>query len=166
MSKEQTPAENPNKLEKTYKYFDLESFESKSETVVDEFVPATNLAEVNERINGDEAILIAAMNAYLKAQKLAEMEKSVASKGGKKSVVFQVIRPFRAMPPFNVIGATKDAKGQWVKDKEGNIIISDRAAQTKAILEMVKKNPDMIESIKAASLEAPAEGEESEDTTE
>lgn len=141
-----TATPNPNVIKKKYKYFDLESFEAKQVEKEIPFTPATNLAEANERIGSDEAILLNALNAYLRASALAAAEKEVAAMGGRKSIVLGVVRQFRAMPPFNKAADTKEGK----------------AAQTKAILEMIKKNPDMIESIRQASLEAAEAGAEDE----
>lgn len=139
-------------LEKEYKYFDLNDFEVKNEKATATIQVAENLEEANTLLE-NEANLINAANAFARAKSLAVAENSVTSKGGKKSIVFAVIRPFRDMPPFNTVGATKDEKGAYVKDSDGNIII-DKKKQTRAILEMVKKSEEMIQSIREASAAA------------
>jgi len=151
-------------IEKEYKYFDLESFEQKSEKASATVQIAENVEEANSLL-GNEANIITAANSFARASSLGAAEKSVTSKGGKKSIVFAVIGPFRDMLPFNVAGATKNPDGTYVKDSDGNIII-DKKLQTKNILEMVKKLPEMIQSIRDASAAADTTGEPEVETSE
>ena len=151
-------------VEKEYKYFDLDSFEVKQEKVSATVSIAENVAEANTLLENEANIIVAA-NAFARAKSLGSAEKSVTSKGGKKSIVFAVIRPFRDMPPFNLTGATKDENGQFKKDADGNVII-DKKLQTKAILEMVKKLPEMIQSIRDASAADTSTGEPETETEE
>lgn len=120
-------------VEKTYKYFDLETFEPQTETVKVEYPICGTLAEAHEAINGEDKIIIDAINAYLRSQKLTEAEMAVVTKGGSKSSVLAAAKPFRGMPPFNKI--------------------EDRKLQTKAILDVIKQSPALVNSIKLASAE-------------
>jgi len=133
----------PESIEKKYKYFDLDIFEKKEETRTAVFQPARTLTEAHERLGGDDAVLLKALNSFLKASLLSELEQSVVSKGGRTSAVMAAVKPFRNFPPFSKI--------------------ADRAEQTKAIINMIKKNPDMIDSIKLASQTAVEGDEESEE---
>lgn len=136
------------KGEKKYKYFDLDTFESKEETVPYEFTPAVTIEDAHARINGDDSIILKAINAYLKAQLFASLENAVVSKGGRRSAVLSACKPFRSFPPFNNPALYPDTK-------EG------RKAQTDAILSMLKTNEAIINSIKLAS-QNPTEGEEND----
>lgn len=151
------------KVDKTYKYFDLDTLESKSETVPVEFEPAKDLAEAQTRMGGDESVLLKAMNDYLRAQTFGEAERSVTSKGGRKSVVFAICKPFRALPPWNSMHVL-NADGT-PKVENGEKVI-DRAAQTSSILQIVKSNPAMIEAIRAGSATATDEDDATDGETE
>lgn len=169
-------ANQPNTIEKTYKYFDLDTFEQKSETVNVEFTPPSDLNEANTRLNAlgnANDVLLQAITAYLRTKALNAAEQTVVSKGGRKSVVLAVLKPFRAMPPFNSMFVL-DASGKVVTEtytvargeRKGQSVTEnkvDKVAQTKAILDLVKSNPAMINAIKQASLEATADGEETDD---
>lgn len=171
MSKEQTPETTPTGIEKTYKYFDLDTFETKTETVKVDFTEETELASALSKIGNDESIILRAINALLKAEALAKAEQSVIEKGGRKSVVLAVMKPFRAMPPFNSYFVT-DSAGKKVmrtrKTRSGETVTEpamDKARQDKEIMNLLKANPALIASIKQASLEAiGTEEEETEDS--
>lgn len=150
-------------LKKTYKYFDLDTFESKSEEKTVSFEPAKDLAEAHTRVGGDESVLLKALNAFLKAQVLAQAEAEVTSKGGRKSVVLAIAKPFRALPPFNAMYELNADGTPKVADGEKVI---NRADQTKAILTMIKGNAVMLDAIRAGS-QAPTEDEtDGEDSAE
>lgn len=131
-------------IKKTYKYFDLDSFDQKSVEKDISFTPAVDLAEAHSRIGGDESVLLKALNAFLRAEVLAKAEAEVAALGGRKSVVLSIAKPLRLVPQF--------AK------------IENRAEQTKAILEMLKSSPAMIDAIRQASLAV--EGPETDEDAE
>lgn len=135
-------------IKKTYKYFDLDTFEVKSEEKTVIFEPAKDLAEAQSRVGGDEATLLRALNSFLRTSALRDAENEVTSKGGKRTVVLAVAKPFRALPPFSQM-FKKDASGAVVVENGEKVV--DRAAQTKAILDMIKTSPTMLESIKAGS---------------
>jgi hypothetical protein len=148
-----------NHVRKTYKYFDLDTFEDKSETIDIPFTSAKDLAEAQARVGGDESTLLKALNAFLKGEALKDGENSVTSKGGKRSVVLAVAKPFRAMPPFDKVFKL-DADGKPVVENGEKVI--DRKEQTKKILDMIKASPAMLQSIKDASLVS-TDDEESEE---
>lgn len=166
------PTPNPNVTTKVYKYFDLETFESKEKSVDVNFVPPTSLAEATAAVGNDESILLKAVTDFLRAKAYSEAERSVISLGGRKSVVMDVIKPFRSMGPWNkmfVLGADgKPVKETYTikrGDRKGQTVTEDkidRPAQTRAILTMIKSNPQMLESIKNASLEATNETDEND----
>lgn len=147
---------------KKYKYFDLDTFEQKEESVTVEFTPAKDLAEAHTRVGGDDAVMLAALNAYLKGQVLAEAEKSVTSKGGRKSVVFAICKPFRALPPWNTMYELNADGTPKVVDGEKVI---DRAKQTESILNIVKSNQAMLDAIRAGSASDVAEDEDESDAS-
>lgn len=135
-------------LKKTYKYFNLETLDQVSEEKTITFEPAKDLAEAQARVGGDEGTLLKALNAFLRGEALKAAEREVTSKGGKKSVVLAIAKPFRALPPFSTM---------YVLDSEGRPVVKDgekvvnRKAQTKAILEVIKSNPAMLDAIRAGS---------------
>lgn len=149
-------------IKKTYKYFDLETFEVKSEDRTIVFEPAKDLAEAQQRVGGDESTLLKALNSFLRTEALRAAENEVTAKGGKRTVVLAVAKPFRGLPPFNAI-YKKNPDGSVVVENGEKVI--DRPAQTKAILDMIKSNAAMLETIKAGSLtESETEdGEENEE---
>lgn len=147
-------------LKKVYKYFDLTTFESKSEEKTVSFEPAKDLAEAHTRMGGDDAVLLKALNGYLKAEALAQAEAEVTSKGGRKSVVFAICKPFRALPPWNAMYVL-NADGS-IKVEDGEKVI-DRAAQTASILNVVKSNQAMIDAIRAGSAAPADESDENND---
>lgn len=159
-------------IKKTYKFFDLDTLELKSEEKVITFEPAKDLAEAQARVGGDETTLLKALNTFLRSEALKAAEAEVTAKGGKRSVVLAVAKPFRALPPFSqmfVMVPEKDASGNptgksvpLVKDGEKVI---DRKAQTKAILELVKSNSAMLETIKAGSA-SDSDDEDNDETDE
>lgn len=136
----------PVKIEKTYKYFSPETFELVSEKVERTFVPPADLADAMSRIGSDQGIVLKALTSYLSRAALREAKMSVTSKGISKNIVLSVLRPFRAMPPFNAI--------------------EDRTKQTDELLKMLRSNPAMVEVIKAASLSAAASDTDNDDDDE
>jgi hypothetical protein len=147
-------------ITKSYKYFDLDTFEVKTEEKQVTFSPARDLAEAQQRVGGDEATLLKALNSFLRTEALRAAENEVTSKGGKRTVVLAVAKPFRGLPPFSQIYKL-GADGKPVVENGEKVI--DRAAQTKAILNMIKSNPAMLETIKAGSQ---IESEDDENDTE
>ena len=124
-----------NAITKTYSYFDLDTFESKEEEVSVAFSPATSYESAVARLGNDATVLLKALNNELRAQALSEAEKTVKARGGARSVVLAVIRPFREMEPWKSV--------------------SDRSDQTaKIIADIVKPNPAMIAAIRSKSLES------------
>ena len=149
-------------VRKTYQYFDLETFENKTETVDIPFTAPKDLAEAQLRVGGNEETLLAALTSYLRTETLRTAENAVTAKGGKRSAVMAVAKPFRAFPPFNAIYKL-DASGKPLVDSETGEKVIDRKAQTAKILEMIKRNPDMIETIRAGS-QIESDNDENEDT--
>lgn len=133
----------PVEVEKTYRYFDLDTFDEKSEKVTITFTPAGTYADALGRIGSDEKIALEAINGYLQRMAFREKKREVAAKGAPKRIVLNVIKPFRALPPWDGMS-------------------EDRPAQTKAILEAIRSNAVMVNAIKAASLKAAESGEEDE----
>lgn len=133
----------PIKVEKTYKYFDLATFDEIEEKAEVTFTPAADYAEALSRVNNDQAIVTKALNAYLQRAAFTEKRREIGSKGASRKVVLSVIKPFRSLPPWDAI--------------------EDRKEQTKKLLEMVKASPIIVESIKAASLKAAEAGEDDDD---
>lgn len=144
MSKSETPSAPTTAipLNKTYKYFDLDSFEKKSVAGSGSFTPAATMDEAAQRINGDQSIVLTAINAYLQKQALKDLKRSVLpANAGNTAVLSSIMKPFRAMPPYSAIGAV-NAKGEFEVD---------RKKQTEAILSMIKGIPQLVETIKTAS---------------
>lgn len=171
MSKRMSKVETPNTLTKTYKYFDLDTFETKTETVQVPFTEETEIAVALQKIGNDQEVLLKAINSLLKSEALAKAEQSVIEKGGRKSVVLSVMKPFRSMPPYNgyflfeADGKTKKLRTR--KTRSGETVTEpamDKARQDKELMEMFKSNPALLNSIKQASLEAV--GTEDDDETE
>lgn len=133
------------KIEKAYKYFDLDTMEKKSETVSIDFTAAETYADAVARLGNDETVLTAAINAHLKKTALKAAGSSVKEKGASSAVVMKFAAPWRMSPPFDTI--------------------DDRGEQTKAILEFFKTTPAFITAIKAASLKA-AESDDEEETAD
>jgi hypothetical protein len=94
--------------------------------------------------------MLKVFNSYLRSEELAKAENEVTSKGGKRAVVLSAVKPFRALPPFNAMYVMD---GDKPKVENGEKVI-DRPRQTKAILDMIKLNPVMIQSIKEGSAAA------------
>jgi len=156
-------------ITKKYKYFDLETFEIKEESKTITFENAKDLAEAQARVGGDEQTLLKALNSYLRSQALMAAENEVTSKGGKKTVVLAVAKPFRAMFPFSQMYKL-DATGKPVlemNEKTGQLEKAiDRKAQTKAILDMIKASPTILSTIKnASSVESDENCEDEEEVT-
>jgi len=147
-------------IKKTYKYFDLNTFESKEEEKVVTFVPAKDIAEAQQRVGGSEETLLKALNSFLRSEALKAAELEVTSKGGKRTVVLAVAKPLRALPPFSQMFQKNPDGSIVVKDGEKQI---DRPAQTKAILEMIKATPALLDAIRAGSQ---VDSEDSEDESE
>lgn len=133
-------------LVKTYKYFDLTDFSKKSVEGKTTFTPAANIEEATQRIGGDATKMLNAVNAYLQKETLRELKASVLpADAGDTAVLSSIMKPFRAMAPFNAIG-TKDSKGDFLP--------GERQKQTDAILNMIKGIPALVEQIKIASKDA------------
>jgi len=148
-------------ITKKYKYFDLETFEIKEESKTITFENAKDFAEAQARVGGDEQTLLKALNSYLRSQALLAAENEVTSKGGKKTVVLAVAKPFRAMFPFSQMYKL-DANGKPLLENGEKVV--DRKAQTKAILDMIKASPTILATIKnASSVESDENGEDEEE---
>lgn len=141
-----TPAPGAEVIKKTYKYFDLESFDEKSEQVEVTFMPAGSYGEAMQRISGDEATALKAINAFLQRLSFSEKRREIAAKGAPRKTVLGVAKAFRSLPPWDAI--------------------KDRKEQTKSILSMIRQNTAIVEAIKAASLKAAEAGDEEEDDEE
>lgn len=131
-------------IEKTYKYFDFDTFEEKEEKVSVSFTPASDYAEAVNRVNNDSTVILTALNAYLQRAALRESRQDVAKKGANKKIVLDVIRSMRNLSPWDEI--------------------EPRAEQTKALLAMVRSNPVLVESIKKTSLKAAESDTDTDDT--
>lgn len=142
-----TPATPPKEsVEKTYSYFDAATLESKSEKVTVEFTPPASLAEAMERVGNDQTAIQNAITSYLRRSVLRDAKIAVLSKGVSKKIVLNVLKPFRALPPWS--------------------LIEDRGKQTSEILSMLRSNPAIMEAIKAANAAAPADADGDEDDDE
>jgi hypothetical protein len=156
-------------LKKVYKYFDLNDFKIKSEAKEIPFTPAETLAEAHERVGGDEKVLLKALNSYLKAEVLKAAEAEVTSKGGKKSVVLAICKPFRALPPWNAMfKMTAEVidgvpTGKMIPEVSDGEKVIDREKQTAAILDIVKSNEAMLNAIRAGSAQASEDDEDEND---
>jgi hypothetical protein len=158
-------------IKKVYKYFDLDTFENKTESVDIQFTPATNITDALANISQEnqQAFILEAINSANRAQALAKAEEAVIAKGGKKSVVLSVMKPFRAMPPFNSYfvfetdGKTKKLRTR--KTRSGETVTEpemDKSRQDKEIMALLKAQPALMASIRQASLEAIGSDEEDE----
>lgn len=135
-----TPNAEPIKVEKTYKYFNLATFEEVEEKAEVTFTPAADYAEALARVNNDQAIVTRALNAFLQRAAFTEKRREIGAKGASRKIVLSVIKPFRNLPPWEAI--------------------EDRKEQTKKLLEMVKDSPIIVEAIKQASMKAAETGED------
>ena len=149
--------QTPSPVKKSYTIFDLETFEPKTVEREISFTPAGNSSEALERIGNSDETLLKALNAFLQRQAFTEARREVAKLGGSKKIVLSVIKPFRNMAPFNGIFKL-DAAGNVVVENGEKLV--DRQAQTKALLQMIKANPAMVEAIKNASIAAADEDED------
>lgn len=160
--------ENPNVINKVYKYFDLNTFEDKEEKVAVPFTPPADLESALAAIQNDNALILKAITTYLRGEALAKAETEVISKGGKKSVVLAAMKPFKSMPPYNSYfvfeadGKTKKTRTRKLRNSNETITepLMDKDRQEKEILDLFKANPSILESIKKASLEAIGTDEE------
>ncbi len=134
---------SPVTIEKTYKFFDLATFKEVAEKATVSFTPAGSYEEALARIGNDSGIVTKALNAYLQRAAFNEKRKEIAGKGASRKIVLSVIKPLRNLPP-------------WAD-------MEDRKAQTESLLEMVRQNTAMVESIKAASLKAVDAEDDDED---
>lgn len=137
-------------LEKSYSYFDMDSFEVKKEKVEVPFTPAKDFNEAVQRFNSDQEKLVEALNAALQRATLSDAAKAVKAKGPSKKIVYDTIRGLRALEPYASMNPEPGTK-------EG------RKAQTAALLELVKSTPAIMEAIRVTSLKAAEAGEDDED---
>lgn len=138
-------------IRKTYKFFDLNTFADMQDTRDIAFTPAKDLAEAQQRIGGDEATMLKAFNAFLRAETLAAVEREVTAQGGRRTTVLAVVKPFRSLPPFNSVFKL-DSDGKPIIENGEKVI--DRQKQTRKILEMIKASPEMVQAIKDGSANA------------
>lgn len=151
----------PKPVKKTYKYFDLDTMKKvEVEREIPPFVSKTS-DEILTLVSNDNDLLTKAVNAFLKRQELKKVKLEVAALGGSTTVVMQLAKPFRAMPPWSEMYEL-GTDGKPKVDKDGEKII-DRTAQTASILEFLNGNPKIKESIKAASIAAAQADDEDED---
>lgn len=134
-----TASAQPKAVKKTYKYFNLDTFEEVKETVEVPFVPAGDFQNAVQRLENNEVKILSALNAYLQRAAFAEARANIATKGASKKIVFDVIRPLRGLSPYDVM---------------------PKAEQTAALLAFVKSTPMLMDSIKASSLKAAEAGED------
>ncbi len=133
----------PITVEKTYKYFNLDTFAEVAEKAQVTFTPPADYGEAMSRIGNDSGVVLKAVTAYLQRAAFNEKRKEIAGKGASRKIVLGVIKPLRNLPPWSGMEA-------------------DRKAQTESLLQMVKANAVMVEAIKAASLAA-AEADDDDD---
>lgn len=151
--------ESPKVTKKTYTYFDLDKFEKVSEErEIPEFVPKSADEILSLAANNND-LLVKAVNAYLKRAELRKVKNEVMSKGADTAIVMALAKPFRALPPFSNV-FEKNPDGTIKTDKDGKVV--DRKAQTKMIFDFIKKSPELVQSIKDATIAA-AEAEDDED---
>lgn len=156
----ETQTENTFETKKTYRYFDLETFEKKEVEKEIKVTLANTTADALERIGNDPDKLLKAINAFLQKDALRVARMEVSELGADTAVVMSVAKPFRALPPFNAMFELQ-ANGK-PKIENGQKVI-DRKAQTQAIFNFIKSTPLILDSIKRATAEAAA-NEDSENT--
>ena len=151
-------------VKKTYKYFNLDTFETVE--VVKEIPPYVQKTsdEVLALVAADNTILTKAVNAHLKRAGLRKIKLEVAALGGDTAYVSAMAKPFRAMPPWSQMYEL-DTNGEVKVDENGDKVV-DRKAQTASIYSFIKSNPALVASIKQATLDAAANDEDGDETTE
>lgn len=149
-----TPNDGTIKVSKKYKFFDSE-FKLQTKEVEVAFTPAKDLAEATQRVNGDQSVMLKALNAHLQRMAFSEAKRSATVGGISRSVILAVLKPFRTMFPQFASMVDENATPE-IKRKQ-------KAAQTEAILELVKQSPVMMKSIIDASQAAPDSDEDDEE---
>jgi hypothetical protein len=142
------PTENSNveKIEKTYKGFDLETLKSISVKKEVEFTPATSYQDAVQRLGSDQKILLKALNDALRAQTLtAARKEALGSNGGSRKAVLDFIKPYRMSPKFAAMVTKERGTDGW-KD--------EYAKQTDSILQEVSQVPFIMENLKAVAAAA------------
>lgn len=146
MAEETNNAPKSVEVEKTYVYFDKETLEQKDEKVKITFTPAATLDEAMNRVGGDQETILKALNAFAQRNEFRNAKAEVLKKGINTKILMGVLRPFRAMPPYNAL------------DK-------NRKEQTKQLLAMLKSAPVILAAIIAQS-DATANSDDDDDDSE
>lgn len=142
------------KLEKTYKYFNLADLTQKTVDVKVDFVPATDVNEGMQRI-ADDKVLLDAINDKLRRLTLAQERKKAIAAGASKTAVLKLAAGFRQVLPFSAM---------LVMGENGKPTRESKQKQTRAILDAFLSMPMILESLKATSaMEDDDEGGEDED---
>jgi hypothetical protein len=164
MSKEQTEKKAPEvkaeEIEKTYKYYDLQTFELKETTGKFNFTPPATfddaLQALNALFSGNDAALKEAITPILRNAAIANNRREIiGANGASKKIVLDQIKTFRDAPEFSVIVTAERGKPGWKEQY---------AKQTSTILEQVKNVPFIVNAIKGkAAADTGAEDTESEE---
>ena len=147
MAEQGTQEVKPVKFEKTYKAFDIDKFEKVDVDVEGEFHPAVDLREALERFDNNQEKVLAVLNDALLKQTQQQAKKEV----------------FANLP--NVLSNTtalRDVVNSFRTHDQFKSIIP-RKEQTKAIYDMIKAKPALIELVKTWSAELVQAGEDEEE---
>lgn len=158
MSKSETETTVDSKvetIEKTYKLFDFATLKFVDVPVTAEFTPAADYAEAMNRLQGQEDVILEALNNALREQAKAGMRTEALKKGLPKNIVLKYAASFRIMPQFaNMVTKEKGQKG-WTEEY---------GKQTDAVLEYMGSSEFMVNSIRKSAESASASEMESDAT--
>lgn len=137
------------KLVAKKKVFDLDKFEKVTKEVA--FNRPAPLKSMDEVLNLDEKVVLSIVNLGLVRQAWKDARASIA--GVSPKIINQFVNVWRMLPPYSEMVE---------KDSDGNVTKESRRKQTQAIYAFIKSQESILNSLKQAAQNAPADEDEDE----
>lgn len=139
-----------NKLVAKKKVFDLDRFEKVTKEV--QFEKPAPLTSMDQVLNLDERQVLAIMNLGLVRDAWKQARNSI--QGVSPKIINQFVNVWRMLPPYSEMVE---------KDSDGSITKESRRRQTQAIYAFIKSQENILNSLKQAAANAPADSDDDDD---
>lgn len=141
------------KLVAKKKVFDLDKFEKVTKEV--QYDRPTPLKSMDEVLNLDEKTVLSIVNLGLVRNAWKEARNSI--QGVSPKIINQFVNVWRMLPPYSEMTE---------KDSDGSVTKESRRKQTQAIYAFIKSQESILNSLKQAAANAPADSDDEDEDTE